>query len=685
MNQDTGREDDMYFGQLPSDKELSDAIYTRFKDEMERLKGTTRFLRMIRSYTEFYGESEVAGGHTTSEVGRGGVQGELTMVRVNHYRSLLNTMLNLATIDPPKWEAIAVNSDWESLGEAQLANGLLDYYYHTKQLKGAIKAWVKATLLFGESWQQCTWSQAAGEMVGVKDIIIDQEEGVKELGEGDDPGDAEPVQMPIYNGDIEFILHTPLTCVVDSAAENRGQPRWCITMRFPSRWDLIAQFPQHEEHIRRAPGRVDHMDEMRFQPGNAESKHDDTVAVLELWHASTPAVPGGRRCMVLTADIPPLLDGPLPYGSIPVKRLTTDDILLGAGGYTPMWDLLSICEMIHAQYSTISTNHAAFGTQKIWGQAGDDVEHTELSKSLVLIKSKVKPEALNLVHTPKEVFDFLEKLEAVAQLLVNQNEYTRGTADTSSLSGSAMAFLHSASVQANSGLQEAVRDAEGELGSHIVDTLRRYVDEPRVASIVGRHGAYSSEEFSGKNLAGVGRVYVKSGSSWTDTAAGRMELAKMLQDSGYVQNGQQFLAVLTTGRLEPMYERELGQVMLIRRENEILEGRGDGKLVVAPTDLHTMHIREHACVLDDPTIRHDDEVVQRVSAHIMEHMQALQNPAMAALQAVLGEQSLTSPEGAPGGGGEIPGEPEGPSMPEGPVEPVSGERMELVGQPEAVA
>ncbi len=76
--------------------------------------------------------STVQNGHKISFSGE---QGEIANLPVNHLRNIAQNILVMITATRPAMEARAVNTDYKSLVQTKLANGLLDYYMREKRLE----------------------------------------------------------------------------------------------------------------------------------------------------------------------------------------------------------------------------------------------------------------------------------------------------------------------------------------------------------------------------------------------------------------------------------------------------------------------------------------------------------------------------------------------------------------------
>lgn len=156
------------------------------------------------------------------------------------------------------------------------------------------------------------------------------------------------------------------------------------------------------------------------------------------------------------------------------------------------------------------------------------------------------------------------------------------------------------------------------VGTALIELLQTFASVPRVAQIAGKSKRSLMRQFKDTDLQGISRVTVNAGNALTKTAAGKIELANNLLNSGLIKTPEQYIAVFTTGNLDPLYEHQNSQLMLIRQENEWL---ADGKTTHAfITDDHPNHVLEHACVANSPEARENRLVLDALFAHIQEHI-----------------------------------------------------------------
>lgn len=580
-------------------------------------------LKLRRSW-QFYHGAYHAGAAAAHQISFSGEQGEITQLPVNHYRNLAEHMKVMITSNRPSLEARAVNTDYKSLVQATLGNGLLDYYMREKKLEIYLRDAVEYAIVLGAGFIKMEWNATAGEA-----YEYDEE-----------------TKQDLYQGDVEFKVLSPFDVVFDTTKSDEKHD-WIITRSFKNKYDLMAKYPELEDQIDGVGVATD-----LFKFGTWASTEDsDDIPIYEFFHKRTEAIPEGRYMAFLSGDVV-LVDSPMPYRDLPVYRIAPSNILGTPFGYTPLFDIMPVQEAINSLYTTILTNQSAFGVQNILNPRGNDVVLNQLEGGLNFIEYNAqfgKPEALNLTQTPKEVFDFLQLLERVAETLSGVNSVARGNPEASLKSGTALALVQSMSLQFLSGLQQSYVMLIEQVGTGLINMLKDFAKAPRIAAIVGKSHRTELKEFNGDDLNLVNRVIVDMGNALSRSTAGRVEMAQQLLQMQAIKTPQQYLQVLNTGKLEVLTEDSTSELMLIRSENERLL---DGGFVNAVfLDNHPLHINEHKTVLNDPALREDPELVQKVLEHVQQHIDLLRNTDPQMLQ-IAGMQplpptQLTGPAGSP--------------------------------------
>jgi hypothetical protein len=649
-----------YWAADETDKCIDGALKSR-RNYRDWLTRTGRIGRMQRAIRAYYGYTPFGDGDT-SVILPTGEQGEIVDLAVNHFAALVRQALVLITSDRAAFKAVAGNSDYKSLAQAALADGLLEHYdrrLHVSDIEGSAAF---RALLMGEGYVAVTWDPEAGQT-----YAVDPETG-----------------SAVREGDLEFRAFSPLEVAYD-VSQVHGQRPWMLLQCRRPKWDLCAQYPEKKDDILGADVQRDDYDWMTWAIDQTK-KSDDLVTVYELYVAPSPAVPNGRLVTFVDSKTW-LFDGPLPYDGIPVYGMVPDETIGVSAGHTSTFDLLAMQQALDMCSTIATTNLQAGGIVNFWAPNGNDLNVRQISGGMNFITSPVKPEALNGVNMSPAVGQWANQFVGWMQAISGINSAVRGDPDKG-MPAQAMAFLQAQAIQFHSGLQRGFQRLREQVRTANIELLKRYGNSKRVALISGKATGYLRKEFTSDDLKDIDRVTVEAVNPALRTMAGRMNIADTLLAKGLVTSAAEYLTLITTGKLEPMYEGAEANLLRIRRNKELLQqGIGlppamlgpdgnpvmdanglmqfadDGKTHVRPlkTDTHWLDIPEYLAVLAMPDARERPDVVAAVTG-VVEYQLALWRMMDPALVAVLGGQP--APMQAP--------PPPAPSMAPPAAAPVSG-------------
>jgi len=605
---DKNQSDDQYFAAKKAE-DCASILLGKGESFFNLLRANAYLDKMIRMWRAYHGAwgADLGYGHSIQFTGE---QGELVQLQVNHFRNIAQHMYTMITANRPIMEARAVNTDYKSLAQTYVANGILDYYMREKHLEHCLKKAAEMAIVLGAGYVKLEWNATAGEAYDV------------------DPDTGEFT----YEGELEFTNLSPFDVVVDGTKETWNN-EWILVRSFQNRYNLIAKYPELADKLRGVKS--------KNQSGVyrlAVFSNDDTddIPVYEFFHKRTEALPDGRYMLFVDSDIV-LLDTKMPYRVLPVFRIVPSEILGTPYGYTSMFDIFPIQEGINSLYSTIMTNQNAFGVQNLFVPRGADVSISSLAGGMNIVEGNAKPEPLQLTQTPSEVFNFLNVLVQSAETISGVNSVTRGNPEASLKSGTALALVQSMSLQYISGLQQSYVKLIEDTGTAIIQILKDFALTPKVIALVGKNNRPLLKEFTGEQISSINRVVVDVGNPLSRTIAGRVQMAEQMLQMNLIKSPEQYFQVINTGKIETMFEGEMNEMLLIKSENEqMLEGK---EVLVSPLDKHRLHINEHKAVLSDPDLRRDPELVKTVLDHIEKHLNSLRETDPALLQLV-GEQPL---------------------------------------------
>lgn len=624
-----------YFATREADR-CADAVISKASTWYHQIRANAYVQKLTNMWKFYYGNFNQGASeqHTITFTGE---QGELVSIPVNMFRNLARHIINIITANRPVLEAKSLNTDYKSLSQTYLANGILDYYMREKNLETIIYDAVEMSVVMGSAYIEMEWNATAGES-----FDFDQETGEYN-----------------YTGELEFNLLDPLSVVVDGTKENFHSQEWVLVRTFENKHNLAAKYPEYHDKILAIPSKNEIYGYRLTTFSNDET---DDIPVFKFYHKKTEALPEGRYMLFVSPEIV-LLDMGLPYRTLPVFKLSPATIMGTPYGYSEMFDVYPLQEALNQTYSTILTNQNAFGVQNLYVPRNADIGIQHLPGGLNIVEGNAKPEPLQLTATSPEVYKFAEILEKLGETQTGVSSVTRGNPEASLRSGNSLALVQSMSLQFQSQFQRNYVKFLEDVGSSLIEILKDFANAPRMIAIVGRNKRSLLKEFTGDMISDIRRVIVDVGNPLGRTIAGRVEIANNLANMKLIKTPEQYFAVMETGRVDTLYEADMQDVFLIKRENEWLM---EGKDVIAdPLDRHSLHIQEHRSVISDPDLRANPELAAKVRKHIQEHIDMLRdvNPDILMLikEQPLNPQPMAgNPNLPPGPMNQPPGTPGGP-------------------------
>lgn len=631
---------DAYFATLPAEELIGacqDKIQAFYKDLMD----TGLYDVVEKSYRAYYGAKltgQTGDGQLfdSADITRSGKKGEIMNLKVNHYRSLIKHSLQLATATKPAYGCRATNSDYRSQTQAMLGDGLIDFYLREKTLERILVASVENCLVTTEGWVHAPWNPTAGEIQAV------------------DPA----TQKPIMEGDLDFTSHNMLDVVRDVSLKERQEFQWLILRQQENKWDLAARNPEKAEQIlaigKDANQAYNEMESFALRARDNEPESDNVTTWL-LYHDKTDAMPNGRL-FKFVGDVN-VFDGPMPYRKVPLRRVIADELIGTPYGYSPAFDILGPQQAVDILSSTAMTNNGTYGVQNVWTKRNDNLSVKTLEGGLKNLQSDAKPEPVQLTQTAAETFEFRQQLIGEMETLIGISATVRGNPEASLKSGAALALVVAQSIQFASLLESSYNRLFEDVGTDIIMQLRDFSTSKRVANILGRSARPFRKEFTGDDLSEINRVSVEAVSPLSKTVAGRIEIADNLLEKGFIETPKQYIAVLTTGRLDPAIGGTQSELLNIRAENEDLQELKPVAVVI--TENHADHVREHRTVIENPEAKKNPDLIKLVTDHIKSHIDQWRQMDPALLM-ILGQQPPPPPPqmGLPPGPGAPP--PPGP-------------------------
>ncbi len=628
----------------------------------------TRLQRL--AYRHYYGAlpSGFVGDMPSSAMAtRSGDQGENIEVRVNWFHAHINAKHQIIVAPKLAWGTQATNTDAKSMAGASRGASILEYEWKQGPFESMAVAAVLSAVLAGEDFVFTPWNPQAG-----KAKSYDKESGQVSYQGGIDC-------YPVASWDVLRL---------QSAKNFHGSP-W-LAARIPrNRWDLIAQFPEMREEIIKVPAKSVSNNDTASSSIAAQSD-PDIVVCHYFYHRKTPALPRGLQAVLLSVDcVLEFTALEACYEHLPIHRFPAKELKGTPYGYTSGWEAMGIQDLATDAQGSLATNIVAFAKQMISAEDDQNLAINQLGNGPAVLyrpKGTVPPVPLNLMAAQPEMFKHLERWKGDQRMILGLNDMAMGEPPQGPPNAQAWALLATANITNNSDEQRGFIEGVRSIGRSILAISKAKLDEPRKVAIVGVYGASvpQQSQYDKTDFDGIDDVTVDIDNPLMQTAAGRLPIAQMYIDQGFVQVPEQLQTVITTGTLKPMTEVLENENTYIAWENEqILKGVCPPVMI---SDSHQMHSRQHKDAMFIPEGRGSEAAINAYTKHQQQHTQFELNTDPRIL-AMLGQAAPAQPAPAPGAppagakqagpalqppGAPAQGEAAGVKLPTAPTNPQTG-------------
>lgn len=657
MNSDS--KSDVYWCNLPPD-DFAQEAFKRIQPSTTADGGIGGVFQelYLAARSAFYGAMprDWTSGPSSAFVGRAGEQGSQATLKVNNLRSHALAQHQIVTSPPLSWKAQAVNTDSRSIASASRGSKILEYLWKNQSCDERLLEAVLGAILYGEEFIFSPWSTLAGEPRVVVGGQVHYEGNIVD-----------------YNVPAWDLLR-------DGTAKSYELSPWKCVRLWQSKWDLIAEYPDKAEEILALKSTAPTSGQGALAGPLLQPWNSDRIAAYYFFHERTPALPAGLQAVLLSADLWLSHDAlePCYQEILPIHRMAAGELKGTPYAYTSLWEAMATQELADDIQSSLATNIIAFGKQLIWAEAGSNLNPDALAAGPQVLygtQGKPPPQVMMLHAAPPTAFQHLDELRGAIRQIFGLNDIAMGQPDTAQMNAQAFALIASMAIQQNSDLQKRFVKCATNMGRSRLRIFRAKAATPRKVAIVGKHGPLNAiqETFTGEDLSSLDDVYVELDSPMAQTAAGRLQMAQLYMDRGFVSTPEQLENLVETGRLETLTQGLHAELIFIAEENEaLLQGE---PVPVKITDSHQLHIREHRAPTFSAQARSNPEVNRVTDQHIREHLDFLLNTDPRIL-AAMGQAAPMPPPGAPGAappGGPPEAGPPGPDAQAALAGPLDGQ------------
>jgi len=616
-----------YFATLTDYVQLISELNTRERNWWTTInsRGLPNLWRL--NYAQAFGMDPSTRANATQKLTYAGPSDSFVRFRINLTRSHVKQRIQIAMGPRPSFRALAVNNDASSLAKVAISAKIVEYLFKVARGEEACFEALESDQWFGEGAVWARWDYDAGDNVKymAQEPANDQFTGQPLL----DPQTQQPLMKPVQRtkktGQPQFLAVYPWELPRDATA--RTSPWWIVKEK-ASKFEVAAYWPELADKILAQTLRRDDPGVVEMFAWDWASVTSDQIIVRHFYHRPCKAVPGGRY-VGYVGDVK-LWDLPCPLESdVPIVVIRSAKYYGTGFGYPETADLLAPQEMLDELTSQAATNAIKYGNQSLWAEDGVEWDQKRIAQGggfFTLKANQKPPQTIQWAAFPEIAKFLIEWLPPMMSDLSGMNPVVRGQPESNIQSGAFAALMLNIAEKAQSPTQGEYDTALNRLGNMTLELVRANADTEFAAEVGGSANQPFMEWFTKEDLAGVKKIAIERQSPLMNNTSGRFEVfdrvAKMPKKDRY-----EAIQMLATGDMTAFTESDMSDIILVRRENELMSQNRPA--FASKTDNVLLHNAEHSASLnrlramDEPQDPQQkmlwDQAIKLHVDHIAEH------------------------------------------------------------------
>lgn len=558
----------------------------------------------IRNICAYYSSILRAGSWDTSLV-FGGREGELVEMAVPQAKSIIRQLVTLITKQKLAYQVLARSEKSDVLRDVRFGSSLIDQIIDEEKVDAKAKRVAEGAMVCGQWYMGSLWRQDKGK-----------------------PHAKNEFGRVMMNGKADIITPSVFDVLYDYTLQDWDDVPWIDLRVTRNRWDLIAENPHLADELMALPSARDNQGPYIWDQGGSLIQ-EDQVYVYYWIHRPCSALYKGRIIQYVS-EKGIISDDKNEYETIPIECMRPEPMMGIGFGYPFFSNLLPAQEMLDHSFSAIATNQSAFAVQNLVAPKGSGVTRQDIGGVNLIhfnpmpnVEGGGRPTALQLTQSSPETFKFLDLLKAHMLDIGNIPGALRGSPPPGVTSGVAIATLTQNALEFINDSGASLHQTLQSVMMHALNAYKKFAKVGHDLTLYGKNNQATTKPFTGKDLENFAAIKITEINPLMQTVTGRVELADKLMEKGMVKSTTEYLQIIEGAPPQKLYRKELSEVDLIDMENEALQD--STPVPVLSTDNHGSHVACHLSLLNDPYVRMNNEAVQTVMDHVLEHQRQSQS------------------------------------------------------------
>jgi hypothetical protein len=495
----------------------------------------------------------------------------------------------------PAVSVLPTHDELSDKAAAKANKQLLDHIWYTQDFEN-IKAPTGITLkqIFGESALFVDWDEDKGDL----HPDWDGEKKIPLLGEDGEPvknedGSTKYIERPVRVGDV--------VCSVDVPINYYFERKSCFEdVNFYFRRKLMPVeearmlFPSKSSEIKAGENAMAYdFYKMALVPVRNE------VEVWEFYHKRTRGLDKGRRVYFTNEVVLTNRESPFEFDTLACARITDIEVPGELYGRSGIENVKSLTSSYNNMLNMALRNMIMVSHPK-WMMPAGAAKKESLGNDITIVEYKgpIAPQLVQANPSPNELYNFMDKLQDMAQKIYGVYGVSRGDVPAGIKSGIALQYLAEQEsermnidiIKFNQWILECAKLMLSIAGSYYDPSDKRYV------RVLGRDNQWTSRFFDAANLSKSYEIKIQNSSALPASRAQRTQyIVDLNEQFPGLFTREQVVEMLDLGSSDKYVNDAVANIRTAQAENEmILDNEGtDSILSPEPQEDHIMHWKVH--------------------------------------------------------------------------------------------
>ena len=453
------------------------------------------------------------------------------------------SLLAKYTKTKPIISATPGSSSDHDIKAAQMAEDLLEYWWHDLSLEDALEEALLWGIIAGQGYWKITWDEHAGKsmrfMLGPDGNPI-TDEALKESFRGQlAQYGIQPQETTVYLGDIRVEAMSPFDVYLDPSAKTFKDCKYAICVHHLDPDEIKSRWGKELK-----PDSVPTEQDTLLPFDNAENAGERSVKrVYEGYFLPTAALPNGRYVVWTTDPYEILADSKWPYptNELPLVKFPGARVPGSIYDSSPTEQAVPLQKELNYLISKIAEYTKLTVTPRVWAPVGSLRQRITTEPGAVYEFTPIaglRPEPEKLPAIPPYVFEYLKQISERLKDVYSLSEVTEGTVPPNVEAGVAIDLLQEMSTDRLAPTIKLIEAALGRAGNLMLSLAQAYYIEPRLLKIRGSGGSVQVRKFTQADIDGGVSIYVEAGSGLPRTRAGRQARIQSYIEMGVLKPDQ---------------------------------------------------------------------------------------------------------------------------------------------------